>query len=133
MAYHFLLLSPEAYSNLPWKLLLSLVPAAIEGALWGLVTGLGIVWIRQGEFAWKPLVLKVISVSAVASAVLWSLDNVIRQLAKSGKLVGNAFARPEPEGLLFLAGAVMPLCVIAAALLPDLNLRRRGKGEGNVS
>ncbi len=94
---------------------------------------MGIVWVRQGELALKPIVLKLMGVSAVASVVLWSVDNVIRQLAKSGKLVGSAFARPEPEGLLFLAGAVMPLFVIAAALLPDLNLRRRGKGEGNVS
>jgi hypothetical protein len=133
MAYHFLLLSPEAYSNLPWRLLLSIVPAAIEGALWGLATGLGIVWIRREEPAWKPLVLKVIGVSAAASLVLWSADRVVGRLAERGGLVGSAFARPEPQGLLFLAGAVMPLCVIAAALLPDLKPRSQSASERDES
>ncbi len=133
LAYHFLFFSPSAYSNSPWKLLLSLVPAAIEGALWGLVTGLGIVWVRGGERHWEPILLKLMSASAVASLVLWSADAVVRQLADSGILVGNAFVRPEPRSLLFLVGAVMPLFVMAAALLPDLKLRRETRSEGDES
>jgi hypothetical protein len=82
--------------------------AVAEGALWGLVTGLGTVWVMNEDHPLWRTALEVLAVIVAAGGVLW--------LADTG-LIGNAFGDPPSDALVGLAGVVMPLCVIGAALL----------------
>jgi hypothetical protein len=119
LPYHFFFFLPP---GLPlWRSLQSLVPIALEGVLWGGVTGLGIVWMTRGQRDWKRILFKLASVSVFASFVLWLADN--------NGLIGDAFVVPDPLALLFIAGAVMPLCVITAALLPGW-VQKQGDEDG---
>jgi len=79
-----------------------LAPAAVEGALWGFVAGAGAVWVMMGR---RPLWLTLPAVTVACGFALWL-----------GEWVGDAFQNATPRGLI-AAGAIMPLCVLAAALL----------------
>ena len=119
--YHFYFFLPPAT---PLGMMVqSLVPAVLEGALWGAVTGLGVVWLMRGERTTARTVLKLAGVLAAGGLVLWLTDR--------GGPFGGAFVMPDPPFLLLVAGAVMPLCVIGAALLPGWTqlLRAASKDE----
>lgn len=76
--------------------------AALEGALWGAVTGLGGVWVMTSRRPWwQPL-----TVSVIASAVALGI----------AELVGNAYDEASLLRVL-IAGAIMALCVLGALLL----------------
>lgn len=80
----------------------ALVLAALQGALWGLVTGLGAIWVMGGEAPpWRrmPVVLIVAGIALLL-----------------GELFGDAYAEAGPLAV-WLAGALMPLFVLQATLL----------------
>jgi len=81
----------------PYKILLS----TAEGALWGLVTGVGLVWIISSR---RPLLLTFPLVIGACALTLWL-----------GEKFGHAFGEPHPFCLI-LAGAVMPLFLIGSVL-----------------
>jgi hypothetical protein len=92
--------------------------ASLEGAIWGLVAGLGMVWVMSSRRpAWQILPVVVI------------LCGFTLMIAEP---FGRAFHGPDYPGtcpldpyfslLVFMAGVVMPLSVIGFALL------WRGKG-----
>ena len=84
--------------------------AALQGALWGAVCGLGIVWaIRAHNYLWP----KVLIVILACGLMFWLSDQI-----------GGAFEGPDPAVLAILAGAGLSLFLLAAALLS-----RRRKDE----
>lgn len=131
LTYHSLLDTAADLTDRPLLLLLRQLPVAIEGAIWGFVAGLGVVWVMQGERDWRRILAKMLSASVAASVILWLVDldlglsplgTRLPAWLSSGGRIGDAFLYPEPPGLLFVAGAVMPLFIMGAALLPELKL-----------
>jgi energy-coupling factor transporter ATP-binding protein EcfA2 len=91
----------------------TLVLILIEGVLWGLVAGLGTFWAMVAR---RPLWQTLPGVAVASGLVLW--------LAEDG--FGHAFLRPgttatggagPSPGFVFLAGAILPLFVAAAAVV----------------
>jgi hypothetical protein len=122
MANHFLFISPAAFSDSAMALLLSLLGPTFEGAVWGLVTGLGTVWLLRGPRDWRSVIPKLLATAALASGTVWLFEERLLEI--------RAFAYPEPPITLLAVGFVMPLCVMLATLLPFLQLGRRGESEG---
>ena len=87
---------------------LALVFIIIEGALWGFASGAGAAWVFSSGL---PR-LASLSVVAIGTGLVLLL----------GELIGNAFQRPNStvgpeEWQVVLAGVVMTLCIIGAALI----------------
>jgi hypothetical protein len=80
----------------------------IEGALWGFASGIGAAWVFSSSLAlWASL-----SIVALATGLV----------LLAGDFIGHAFLRspnhPEPDSWqIVLAGVVMTLCVIGAAMI----------------
>ncbi len=87
---------------------LALLLAAVEGALWGLVAGLGTVWVMDAEHPPGRMLLDIMAVALADGLVLGLADAVIDV---------DAFGSPPSAALVGLAGAIMPLCILAAASL----------------
>jgi hypothetical protein len=89
---------------------LALPLAAAEGAVWGLVAGVGTVWVMSADRTPARTLLAVISVALAGGLALWLADHVT---------AAEAFGRPPSALLIGAAGAVMPLCVLVTALFID--------------
>jgi hypothetical protein len=85
---------------------------ALEGAMWGLVTGLGAIWVLTDR---RPL-WQTLSASVAASAVAVGLAD----------LVGHAYGTPASPLLVPLGGAIMAACVLGAVALARAGGRRAG-------
>lgn len=95
---------------------LTLLPAAAEGAVWGVVAGVGTVWVMSHKLPlWQTLPGAVLA----SGLALWLSDQF-----------GHAFGNPPSSGLVLLAGAIMPFFVMAAALMTQVS--HAGK-SGEVS
>ena len=96
--------------------LLTLLPAAAEGAVWGVVAGVGTMWVMSHKLPlWQTLPGAVLA----SGLALWLADQF-----------GHAFGNPPSPGFVLLAGAIMPFFVMAAALMTHVS--RPGK-SGEVS
>jgi len=93
---------------------LSLPLTAGEGAIWGLAAGIGTVWVMSAARTPARTLLAVVLVALAGGLALWLAD-----LALSAE----AFGRPSSALSIGAAGAVMPLCVLATALLADFRRR----------
>jgi len=86
---------------------LTLLPAAAEGAVWGVVAGVGTVWVMSHKLPlWQTLPGAVVA----SGLALWLADQF-----------GHAFGSPPSSGLVLLAGAIMPFFVMAAALMTQVS------------
>ncbi|MGD2157852.1 MAG: hypothetical protein PVG14_13520 [Anaerolineales bacterium] len=98
--------------------LLNLAQASIEGAFWGLVAGLGMVWvITSRRPAWQSL-----PVVAFASGLTLMTVERFSQAFHGPQYPGSCPSDPTFSLLVGLAGTVLPLSIIGFALL------WRGKG-----
>lgn len=88
--------------------LLRILPlAALEGALWGAVIGLGTIYtLRSQARIW----LSALITALISGAILMLVDSTL------SVLVNEAWAKAPSHLQIFLAGATMPLCFITAAL-----------------
>ncbi len=100
--------------------LLRILPsAALEGALWGAVIGLGTIYtLRSQSRIW----LSALITALISGAILMLVDSTL------SVLVNEAWAKAPSHLQIFLAGATMPLCIITAALF-----RRPAKMKWNNS
>ena len=89
----------------------TLLLAILEGALWGTVCGLGVVWVVSARrYLWP----KVLTVVIAGGLMLWLADSF-----------GHAFNKPDPAILLVVAGAVLAFSLVSVALLSH-GVRRHG-------
>ena len=96
-SFVFALLSNKAASDLPLILL--------EGAVWGFVTGLGLIWALKSQ---RPLWLNSVVLGLAGGLIFTAVENF-----------AHAYLRPNPPGVpglwqIFLAGAIVPLCLLLA-------------------
>jgi hypothetical protein len=98
--------------------LLKLVQASLEGAIWGLVAGLGMVWVIASQRpTWQTLPIVVIACGFTLMIV-----EPFGQAFHGPQFPGNCPSDPYFSLFVLMAGIVMPLSVIGFALL------WRGKG-----
>jgi hypothetical protein len=95
-------------NNYTGDTLLRILPAAaLEGGLWGAVIGLGTTYALGS----RSRVWLITLVTAIASGLtLMGVETVL------SVLVNEAWSKAPSPLLIFLGGAVMPLCYITAAL-----------------
>lgn len=86
----------------------ALLPSALEGAVWGLVSGIGAVWMMSQQSRRAHTLAKTL-IAALAGGVALGLVDAA--------LIDNAFGNPPSPMLVGVGGAVMPLCVLAVAVL----------------
>ncbi len=95
-------------NNYTGDLLLRVLPAAaLEGGLWGVVIGLGTTYALSNQNR--------VWVITLATAIASGLTLMVAEFFLS-VLVNEAWAEAPTLILIFLAGAVMPLCYITAVL-----------------
>ena len=93
--------------------LLKLTQASIEGAFWGLVAGLGMVWvITSRRPAWQTL-----PVVVFACGLTLMIVEPFGQAFHGPQFPGNCPSDPYFSLFVILAGIVMPLSVTGFALL----------------
>jgi hypothetical protein len=97
--------------------LLQILPAAaLEGALWGTIIGLGTTYaLSDIRRAWLTVL-----VTALASGLI-----LLGVEFKLSVLVNELWAVPPSPLRIFLAGALMPFCYVAAALFRRPSLKER--------
>jgi hypothetical protein len=86
----------------------SIEKVILEGAIWGLVSGLGLIW---GLTSLHPWWLKFVLVSLLGGITLYI-----------GEILGNAYLREHAyavpaEWHIFIAGALVPAITLAALML----------------
>jgi hypothetical protein len=87
--------------------LLTLLRAAAEGAVWGVVAGVGTMWVMSHK---RPLWQTLPGAVLASGLALWLADQF-----------GHAFGAPPSSGLVLVAGAIMPFFVMAAALMTHVS------------
>jgi hypothetical protein len=95
---------------------LPLLKIGLQGAIWGISAGLGVVWVLTNKLPrWQSLIYS----STACGLVFWITE-----------MVGEAFKRPrlggggEPvDGLVFVSGAIMPALIMLAAAMGRSNER----------
>lgn len=93
--------------------LLNLTQASIEGALWGLATGLGMAWVITSQRpSWQSL-----PIVAIMCGVILLIIEPFGQAFRGPQFPGICPANPWFSLLILSAGIVMPLSVIGFALL----------------
>lgn len=99
------------------SLLQILLAAALEGALWGAVIGLGTTYaLSRTDKAWLT-----VFVTALAAGLI-----LLGTELKFSVLVNELWVEKAPSTLqIFLAGVLMPLCYMAAALFRRSALEKR--------
>lgn len=98
----------------------NLALATLEGAVWGLVAGLGLMWAMSRTRPMAQTALGVGVISLACGVALWLADHFGHAFALADRV---NLASP-PTVWVLVAGAVMPVCVFVAALLA-----RKAEGE----
>jgi len=92
--------------------LLTFLLVALEGVLWGAVTGLGAVWSMRSPRPWLALGL-----SSLAGGLALLLGEQFGHALSRPPVFGQAAGDPAPWLMVFLGGMIMPALVILSALL----------------
>ncbi len=94
-----------------------LLPDLLEGAIWGLVIGVGTIWVtRRGRRTVRRGLAEIGGVSLVGGALLILLQGLGMERAFSQKLLDAPWHLLQ----IGLAGAVLPAAILFAAYLPRL-------------
>jgi len=82
------------------SMLLRIMNGTLEGIIWGIVVGLGVIWIATRKTSWATIAF----ISTISGFILWSLNKF-----------GHAFGDPSYSVVVFLSGLVMMWGVSVAA------------------
>jgi hypothetical protein len=95
-------------NNYAGSTLLQILPAAaLEGGLWGVVIGLGTTYALASK---RRIWLTAFGISIAAGLTLLGIESLF------SVLMNEAWAETPSAFRIFLAGGLMPLCYMAAAL-----------------